>query len=173
MLYGTGRGAHVYGKTDAGKTGTTDDYADAWFNGYTPRLQAVVWIGYPRGEIPMLSVHGIAVSGPTFPAQIWHTFMETAIGNRPDSSFPEPRTQPAWTSWHGQYQYNGAYSAYTTTTETATSSTQTSTREAPPKTTPKPSPATTTVAPPPPTVAPPTTSEPPPPTSETPPQPVP
>jgi penicillin-binding protein 1A len=173
MLYGTGRGAHVYGKTDAGKTGTTDDYADAWFNGYTPRLQAVVWIGYPRGEIPMLSVHGIAVSGPTFPAQIWHTFMETAIGNRPDSSFPEPRTQPAWTSWHGQYQYNGAYSAYTTTTETAASSTQTSTREAPPKTTPKPSPATTTVAPPPPTVEPPPTSEPPPPTSETPPQPVP
>ena len=68
MLYGTGRGAHVSGRTDAGKTGTTDNYADAWFSGYTPRLEATVWIGYPRGEIPMLDVHGIAVSGPTFPA---------------------------------------------------------------------------------------------------------
>ena len=38
MLYGTGRSAHVYNHTDAGKTGTTDNYADAWFSGYTPRL---------------------------------------------------------------------------------------------------------------------------------------
>ncbi|MDX6486130.1 MAG: penicillin-binding protein, partial [Gaiellaceae bacterium] len=43
MLYGTGRGAHVYNHTDAGKTGTTDNYADAWFSGYTPRLMATVW----------------------------------------------------------------------------------------------------------------------------------
>jgi len=40
MLYGTGRGAHVANHTDAGKTGTTDNYADAWFSGYTPRLEA-------------------------------------------------------------------------------------------------------------------------------------
>ena len=88
MLYGTGRGAHVYNHTDAGKTGTTDNYADAWFSGFTPRLEATVWIGYPSAEIPMLNVHGIAVSGPTFPAQIWHSYMETAIGNRPDVPFP-------------------------------------------------------------------------------------
>ena len=62
--------------TDAGKTGTTDDYADAWFSGYTPRLMATVWIGYPTGKIPMLSVHGITVSGPTFPAEIWHLYMD-------------------------------------------------------------------------------------------------
>ena len=88
MLYGTGTGAHIYNHTDAGKTGTTDNYADAWFSGYTPRLEASVWIGYPSGEIPMLDVHGIAVSGPTFPAQIWHSFMETAIGNRPRCAVP-------------------------------------------------------------------------------------
>ena len=40
----------------------------------------------------MLSVHGIAVSGPTFPAQIWHLFMDTAIGNRPDVPFPPAQT---------------------------------------------------------------------------------
>src|SRR3954468_18518572 len=78
MLYGTGTGAHVANHTDAGKSGTTDNYADAWFNGYTPHLQVAVWIGYPSAEIPMLNVHGIAVSGPTFPAQIWHLYMETA-----------------------------------------------------------------------------------------------
>src|SRR5581483_10510105 len=52
MLEGTGVAAHVSGHTDAGKTGTTTNYADAWFSGYTPRLQATVWIGYPAGEIP-------------------------------------------------------------------------------------------------------------------------
>jgi penicillin-binding protein 1A len=113
MLHGTGVGAHIYGRTDAGKTGTTDQYGDAWFCGYTPNLEATVWIGYPRAEIPMLSVHGIAVSGPTFPAQIWHIFMESALGNRPDIPFPQPTTLPVWTSWHGQYQYGGASGPYT------------------------------------------------------------
>ena len=77
---------------------------------------ATVWIGYPQGEMPMLSVHGIAVSGPTFPAQIWHLFMDTAIGNRPDVPFPPAQTQPVWTSWRGQYQYSGSYGTSTTTT---------------------------------------------------------
>ncbi|HEY3541277.1 MAG TPA: transglycosylase domain-containing protein [Gaiellaceae bacterium] len=125
MLAGTGRGAHVYNHTDAGKTGTTENYADAWFCGYTPRLEATVWIGYPKAEIPMLSVHGIAVSGPTFPAQIWHTFMDTAIGNRPDVPFPPAQTAPSWTSWRGQWQYSGSYG----------SSTSTSSSQSPPATT--------------------------------------
>src|SRR5919201_2220527 len=65
MLSGTGTGAY-FGRTSAGKTGTTDNFTDAWFCGLTPRLEATVWIGYPQGEIPMESVHGIAVSGATF-----------------------------------------------------------------------------------------------------------
>jgi penicillin-binding protein 1A len=165
MLYGTGRGAHVWGKTDAGKTGTTDNYADAWFSGYTPRLESTVWIGFPRAEIPMLSVHGIAVSGPTFPAQIWHAFMETAIGNRPDVSFPPARTQPVWTSWRGQYQYSGSYgysSSSSSSSPDTTSSTETTKSPPPPKPSGSPKPTT---APPPTTVAPPppVTTEPPPP----------
>jgi penicillin-binding protein 1A len=165
MLYGTGRGAHVWGKTDAGKTGTTDNYADAWFNGYTPRLQAAVWIGYPRAEIPMLNVHGIAVSGPTFPAQIWHMFMQTAIGNRPDVAFPDPRTQPVWTSWRGQYQYSGSYNAYSgssgysSNTPSTTSGVQTPAPPTQATQSPKPTTAPHTTPPPSP---PPTTSEPPP-----------
>ena len=118
MTGGTGTAAHVSGHTDAGKTGTTDNYADAWFSGYTPRLEATVWIGYPTAEIPMIDVHGIAVSGPTFPAQIWHLFMETAIGNRPDVPFPPATGKPVWTSWRGQYQYAGAPATTTTATTT-------------------------------------------------------
>jgi penicillin-binding protein 1A len=169
MLYGTGRSAHVYNHTDAGKTGTTDNYADAWFSGYTPRLEATVWIGFPSGEIPMLSVHGIAVSGPTFPAQIWHSYMDTAIGKRPDVPFPPATTQPVWTFWHGQYEYSGAYGTTSTTDTTTTSGVTTATKPvtvastqapptttAPPVTTVAPPPATTTAPVPPPTEPPPT-----------------
>ena len=165
MLYGTGRSAHVYNHTDAGKTGTTDNYADAWFDGYTPRLEATVWIGYPTGEIPMLNVHGIAVSGPTFPAQIWHSYMGTAIGNRPDVQFPPASSQPVWTSWRGQYQYSGAYGLTSTTDTTTTGTTTTSTRPATTVRTQRPAtttapPATTTALPPPATTtAPATTTE--------------
>ena len=161
MLYGTGRAAHVVNHTDAGKTGTTDNYADAWFSGYTPRLEASVWIGYPSAEIPMLNVHGIAVSGPTFPAQIWHSFMGTAIGNRPDVPFPPASSNPVWTSWHGQYQYSGAY-GLPSTTGTTSAGTTTSSKPAtttgiqrpvatttPPATTFVPPPATTTAPAPP------------------------
>jgi penicillin-binding protein 1A len=158
MLYGTGTGAHVSNHTDAGKSGTTDNYADAWFNGYTPRLQVAVWIGYPSAEIPMLNVHGIAVSGPTFPAQIWHLYMEAAIGNRPDVPFPPAQTVPQWTSWQGQYEYSGAFG---TTSTTGTTGTTTSHATRPVQTTTAvsvPSAPTTTFVPPPP---------PPPPTTET------
>jgi len=143
MLYGTGRGAHISGRTDAGKTGTTDNYADAWFSGYTPRLEATVWIGYPRGEIPMLNVHGIAVSGPTFPATIWHLFMEVATKGRPDVKFPAPKTKPEWSSWRGEYQLGLAYGTTTTTTSAApTPGPPVRTVTLPPYTTP--APATTT-----------------------------
>ena len=118
MLVGTGRGAHVAGRSDAGKTGTTDNYADAWFSGYTPTLEATVWIGYPQGEVPMLDVHGIAVSGPTFPADIWHLFMEAADGSRADVPFPAPTTKPVWLPWRGQYEYGLSYGTTPTTTTT-------------------------------------------------------
>jgi penicillin-binding protein 1A len=103
MLHGTGVGAHVPGRVDAGKTGTTDDYADAWFCGYTPALEATVWIGYPRGEIPMLDVHGAAVSGPTLPASAWRLFMERADEGSPDPVFPAPLSPALFAPWRGRY----------------------------------------------------------------------
>jgi penicillin-binding protein 1A len=166
MLAGTGTGAHVYNHLDAGKTGTTENYADAWFCGYTPRLEATVWIGYPAAEIPMLSVHGIAVSGPTFPAQIWHTFMTTAIGNRPDGTFPAPQTPPVWTSWHGQWEFSGSYGYSTSSgTTTAAPATTTTRRSTPAPTTVQSTPVTTAAPPPATTVEPPPTE--PPPTTDT------
>src|SRR5262249_12010305 len=107
MQYGTGTGAY-YGRPSAGKTGTTDNYADAWFCGYTPNLEATVWIGYPRGEIPMRSVHGIAVSGPTFPATIWKSYMRRAVGRTQALDFKEPSVLATWHPFtRGQYAIGG------------------------------------------------------------------
>ena len=78
---GTGVGAY-FGRPAAGKTGTTENHADAWFSGYTPQLQASVWVGYQRAEIPMYDVHGISVAGGTFPATIWNLFMSKALQYR-------------------------------------------------------------------------------------------
>jgi penicillin-binding protein 1A len=126
---GTGVGA-AFGRPAAGKTGTTEDHKDAWFCGYTPRLAAVVWVGYPKAEIPMLDVHGIAVAGGTFPADIWKRFMLPASTGTPYTEFPEPKTSPEWHYWRGQYQYQGGYyntydSGWSSDDETATTETTT------------------------------------------------
>jgi penicillin-binding protein 1A len=107
MQSGTGTGAY-FGRPSAGKTGTTDNFADAWFCGYTPNLEATVWIGYPRGEIPMLNVHGIAVSGPTFPATIWKSYMLKAVRGTYAADFKQPSVLPTWHSFtRGQYAIGG------------------------------------------------------------------
>ncbi|HEV8687612.1 MAG TPA: PBP1A family penicillin-binding protein [Gaiellaceae bacterium] len=86
---GTGRRAALVDRPAAGKTGTTENYGDAWFVGYTPQLVAAVWVGYPNTLRPMLTeYHGEAVAGGTFPALIWKTFMESALAYRHD----EPAT---------------------------------------------------------------------------------
>ena len=95
---GTGVGANI-GRTAGGKTGTTENHADAWFCGITPTLSATVWVGYPQAEIPMTSVHGISVAGGTFPATIWRLFMEEAIGSTPERDFPEAQSEPIWHSF--------------------------------------------------------------------------
>ena len=64
---GTGTAAQI-GCPAAGKTGTTDNFNDAWFVGYTPHLSSSVWVGYPNALVEMRSVHGISVAGGTFPA---------------------------------------------------------------------------------------------------------
>ena len=83
---GTGRAAAI-GRPAAGKTGTTTNYADAWFCGYTPDLAAAVWVGYPGSQREMI-VRGIRVAGGTFPAMIWSRFAQNALAERAGTRVP-------------------------------------------------------------------------------------
>jgi penicillin-binding protein 1A len=168
-LYGTGAGSGDGTHPNAGKTGTTENHADAWFDGYTRQLSTVVWMGYPAGEIPMLSVHGQTVAGATFPVPIWHEYMAAALWHHRALGFELPDKYPVYRSvTRGNYGSLGSY--YTPSySPPATTTSATTTQEAPvpPATTkaapPKPKPTTTAAAPPPPT----TTSAPPPATTTT------
>ncbi len=139
VRYGTGTRAY-FGRPAAGKTGTTDKHADAWFVGYTPDLATAVWMGYQRGEIPMESVHGIAVSGGSFPAEMWRLMMERSIGLRQARDFPEPSAYPTYQTFHRgplALSYDPYYVAppAPSTETTSTETTPTATNPAPAKTT--------------------------------------
>jgi penicillin-binding protein 1A len=85
---GTGRAADP-GRPAAGKTGTAEDFKDAWFCGYVPQLAACVWIGHPQAEIPMHNLDGFAqVVGGSVPARIWHDFMVGALRGLPVRPLP-------------------------------------------------------------------------------------
>lgn len=86
---GTGKAANI-GRPAAGKTGTTQEYRDAWFCGYTPDLVTSVWVGYPSSQKEMTNVHGIAVTGGSFPAQIWGAYMKQALANTQANDFTQP-----------------------------------------------------------------------------------
>ena len=93
---GTGRRAQLPGRSEAGKTGTTDNYGDAWFVGYTPELVTAVWVGYPNELRPMLTeFHGSPVAGGTLPALLWKEFMSRALEGSENSAFPPASYLPA------------------------------------------------------------------------------
>lgn len=92
---GTATRANI-GRPAAGKTGTTQDYRDAWFVGFTPQLSVSVWMGYTP-ERPMRNVHGRKAFGGTFCAPIWHDFMIKAMANQPVRDFnPAPAPDYTW-----------------------------------------------------------------------------
>jgi membrane peptidoglycan carboxypeptidase len=154
---GTGTAAR-FGQVAAGKTGTAENFRDAWFVGYTCKLTAAVWVGYAGDQTRyMESVHGIEVTGGSFPAQIWRKFMTQAAGGLEDCDFQRPGTaqQSASATTTPIYSVPESTVPVSSTVPPEPSTTQ------PPQTT------TTriTLAP---TTVPPTT-EPPPPTTEPPP----
>ena len=152
---GTGTSARGTGQVVAGKTGTAENFRDAWFIGYTCRLTAGVWVGYAGPETRyMNSVHGIEVVGGTFPAQIWRKFMLEAGSGLESCEFNRPGSS------NSEADAGGTAGSVPAESGDATSTT------APPTTTPRPTTTftpitlrtTTTTVPPPTTEPPPSTS---------------
>ncbi len=85
IQHGTARALRVFGRPAAGKTGTTNDYDDAWFVGYTPELLTGVWVG--RDDHDPL---GDGETGGKVAAPIWLEFMKEAMKDRPITDFPIP-----------------------------------------------------------------------------------
>jgi membrane peptidoglycan carboxypeptidase len=113
---GTGKRAALGDRPAAGKTGTTDNYGDAWFAGYTPQLAVAVWVGYPDELRPMLTEFGgKPVAGGTLPAQIWKSFMTAAAIQleTPPERFPGTPYLPAQEKrivWRdGAYRLDNGY----------------------------------------------------------------
>lgn len=90
VQYGTGTAAALPDRPVIGKTGTTEQNTDAWFNGVTPQLATSIWMGDPKGRTPMYNVGGITVFGGTYPARIWHAYTEAALQGQPAIDFPGP-----------------------------------------------------------------------------------
>ena len=106
VLGGTGTAAAV-GCPAAGKTGTTDNFNDAWFVGYTPKLATAVWVGYPDAQVSMEATRIGSVAGGTWPAMIWRDFMITAKGDDCDD-FPPPTEPAEFSPFFGKYASTGA-----------------------------------------------------------------
>jgi penicillin-binding protein 1A len=116
---GTGTKAAI-GRPAAGKTGTAQNFADAWFCGFTPHLSTAVWMGHEEGQVPMTDVHGISVTGGSFPAIMWQKFMNTADRDFPEVPFPQPN---AFVKWNIFFQSTYAVPPTTSTTTSSTSTT--------------------------------------------------
>ncbi len=91
---GTGYGLAL-GRPAAGKTGTDDDFKNAWFSGYTPDLASSVWVGNPDSTVPMRAItvnnkKYAEIFGATLSGPIWQLAMKGALANQPIQSFTNP-----------------------------------------------------------------------------------
>jgi len=113
---GTGTAAN-YGCPAAGKTGTAENLANAWFVGYTPKLATAVWVGYPRNNIS-LGPNGF---GGTMAAPLWKIFMQSA-SNGFCGDFPPPTTFWTGTAFFGNYSATGKAGNCTSTGSSSSNS---------------------------------------------------
>ena len=91
---GTGTKADI-GRPAAGKTGTAQEWRDAWFVGYTPALSTAVWIGDKTQPTSLFDIKGVdRVTGGSIPAETWNAFMSEALANVPATDFDEPPPPP-------------------------------------------------------------------------------
>jgi len=109
VRYGTGHKAYAELKRNdiSGKTGTTTDAIDVWFDGYTPNLVTITWVGYDKQRT--LGAHQY---GATLALPIWIDFMRQALNNTPQTShsMPDGITTVPHSTWKGndEYIYNNA-----------------------------------------------------------------
>ena len=150
---GSGTRAKLPGGPAWGKTGTTEDYGDAWFVGFNRKLTTAVWMGHPAGQSrPLVNVHGVPkVNGGSLPADIWRKFMSKATPNE-KGEYAVPSSFPG--------KILGARVPYIETSPSTTPSAAPRRPAVPVATTSKPRTAAT--APPPPATAPPAAQAPPP-----------
>jgi len=91
VKYGTGTRARIPNMPVAGKTGTTDNYSNAWFSGFTPYYVATVWMGYDNNSISLYDTRtGTKVVGGSYPAQLWKTVMLQIHKDLPYKDFVRP-----------------------------------------------------------------------------------
>ena len=128
LEYGTAAGLGI-GCPAAGKTGTTEEQADAWFVGFTPQVSTAVWVGNPNERVP-LPGYGAQLAAP-----IWQQYMEVAA-TEPCDDFPEPEDPAELSPFYGEYASGSDYddtdyddSTDTTTTTEDTGGTDTDTGE--------------------------------------------
>jgi penicillin-binding protein 1A len=89
---GTGTAARL-DRPVAGKTGTANEWTNAWFAGYTPQLATAVWVGFHEGQVKMVPPKtAITVTGGSYPAQIWKAYMSSALAGTPVEAFRVPPT---------------------------------------------------------------------------------
>lgn len=146
--HGTATSAQI-GRPEAGKTGTSENYRDAWFVGYTPQLVTSVWVGYTT-ERPMEDVHGERGFGGVLAAPIWADYMSSVLSRLPSVDFASA-DKP-------DYMWKDSWTRYVTPKQTLK-----------PKITPAPTKPKTTPTPPPPKTPPKTEPKPPPVTPPSPP----
>ena len=88
---GTATAAAIPDRQVAGKTGSTDENADAWFVGFTPQLSTAVWMGAPRARVSMYNVGAFPrVYGGTYPAMIFGEYMRSVLAEQAPVPFPPP-----------------------------------------------------------------------------------
>ena len=118
---GTGTRA-AFGRPAAGKTGTNEEHADAWFAGYTPDLATTVWMGYTSGEIPMRERARDRGQRRKLPGRdLAPLHGACARGHSEPEAFPEPAVWPEWKPFtRGEYALTYDPTATTETTDTET-----------------------------------------------------
>ncbi|MCR5624323.1 MAG: PBP1A family penicillin-binding protein [Lachnospiraceae bacterium] len=122
LVQGTAAGHAIPNMDSAGKTGTTSDYKDGWFCGYTPYYSTAVWVGYDQPQ----TLSGL--TGGSYPLSIWYDFMVKANKDKPKKEFKAYKDESGETvTTYSQYTAAPTATSETTETEEDAESTETTT----------------------------------------------